>query len=398
MRYLTLALLLFPGIGLAAEWKEIPVEDLAGGKTLSGVWTVEDGALVGRATDEMAWILFEGDYADFEVEFEFETPTPSNGGLQFRSHWLPVLPLVEGVAPLEGPHQMYGYQANIETRERGATGRLVDENGRGALAQASAEATRTVKQKTSNTLRVVAQGNVIEIYLNGALANRTEDEAFIQGAFALQVMPNQPGQPPAEILHRNFRIKDLGRQGAWRALFDGASLAGWKEYGAEKWTVENGEILGSSGPKQSEGYLATEEHFKDFRVRGSFKMLGDGNYGLFYHSTITLREDGYPVISGVQGEVEPRYPSATGWLYESYKRGWIEQPDPNTLGALALRPGAWNTIEIRAQGNHVTTWVNGVRAVDIHDDDQQLFEGSFALQLHTGGVEGILWRGLYVAE
>ena len=62
-------------------------------------------------------------------------------------------------------------------------------------------------------------------------------------------------------------------------------------------------IDGHSGPKKSEGYLGTVETFKDFRVRGTFKMLGSGNYGLFYHSSITLKDDGYPVISGLQGEV-----------------------------------------------------------------------------------------------
>ncbi|HOQ89366.1 MAG TPA: DUF1080 domain-containing protein, partial [Candidatus Hydrogenedentes bacterium] len=77
-------------------------------------------------------------------------------------------------------------------------------------------------------------------------------------------------------------------------------------------------------------------------------------------------------------------------------RGWLEKPDMNRLAAWALRPGAWNEIEIRSQGNRVTTWVNGVRAVDITDQGQQLFEGSFALQLHTGGSAGIMWKDLYV--
>ena len=28
----------------------------------------------------------------------------------------------------------------------------------------------------------------------------------------------------------------------WTPLFNGKDLTGWKNYGAEKWTVENGEI------------------------------------------------------------------------------------------------------------------------------------------------------------
>ena len=151
------------------------------------------------------------------------------------------------------------------------------------------------------------------------------------------------------------------------------------------------------GPKESEGYLATEHKFGDFRVRGQFHMLGDGNYGLFYHSTITLREkDGYPVIAGLQGEVEPSFPGSTGWVYESYRRGWLIQPDKTVPAAVLLRVGDWNEIEIRSQGNHITTWVNGMRALELTDATPQLFSGSFALQLHTGEGAGIDWKNLYV--
>ena len=134
-------------------------------------------------------------------------------------------------------------------------------------------------------------------------------------------------------------------------------------------------------------------------MRGEFKMLGDGNYGLFYHSTIRLREnDGYPLISGVQGEVMPGRPAQTGRLYESYKRGWLMEQDHSDIGSWALREGEWNTIEIRNKGNRVTTWVNGIRVVDFSDLTPQLFEGSFALQLHTGEGAGIDWRGLFVLD
>jgi len=104
------------------------------------------------------------------------------------------------------------------------------------------------------------------------------------------------------------------------------------------------------------------------------------------------------VIAGLQGEVAPEYPSPSGWVYESYKRGWLVEPDLKSPQAMVLRPEQWNEIEIRTQGNHVTTWVNGMRVLDLTDQGQQLFEGSFALQLHSGGVDGILWKDLYVAE
>ena len=387
----------------AADWQDItPGADLAGWKVLGGQWTVKDGVVTGKsAKDENCWLMLDGrELADFEVELEFCTPVPTNGGLQFRSQWLPRVPLKEGETADTAPKQMYGYQAGIETRQLEANGRLVDENGRGPLAQPDMAVLKAskLKQKDWNKMRVAVNGPDIEIFLQDQSVVKFTDEAFLKGFLALQAFAFDQKEGAAEVQYRNIRLKDNGRGGDWRALFNGTSFDGWKAWGSEEWAVENGVIIGRSGPKKSEGYLATEEKFKDFRVRGSFKMLGEGNFGLFYHSTITLRDDGYPVIAGLQGEVAPEYPSPSGWVYESYKRGWLQKPDFNSAAAMVLRRNEWNEIEIRTVGNKVTTWVNGMRVLDLADEGQQLFEGSFALQLHTGGVDGIQWKDLYVLK
>ncbi len=398
------ALVVFTAIsGFAADWESLtPNGSLDGWRILSGEWRLnEDGVLVGKAAKDVnGWILYEKHaFSDFEIAFEFRTQTPSNGGVQLRSHWLPRMPLQEGETITDAPKQMYGYQANIETRTRKGTGILMEENGRGYLAEPTVDALKKLKQRGWNTMRVSAHGPVIEVYLGDVLACRLEDEAFISGYIALQVNPFQTEDAFHEIEYRNIVVKDYGREGTWEALFDGATLNGWKEWGEEDWQVEDGVIWGRSGPKKSEGYLATETVYKDFRVRGAFNVTGDGNYGLFYHSTIKLRpEDGYPLIAGLQGEVEPGYPGSTGWVYESYQRGWLVKPDHNSMQSTALRVGAWNEIEIRTKGNHVTTWVNGIRVLDLVDEGQKLFEGSFALQLHTGGADGIGWKDLYLLK
>ena len=131
------------------------------------------------------------------------------------------------------------------------------------------------------------------VWVNGVISAVLFDEAFLGGFVALQVAPLEDGKP-GEIRYRNIRIRDLGRTGRWRALFDGRTLGGWHNWGSEKWTVVDGAIQGRRGPKESEGYLATEETWRDFRVRGRFMMLGEGNYGLFYHSRIRLRDDERP--------------------------------------------------------------------------------------------------------
>ena len=384
-----------------AEWENLSgAADLSAWNAIGGEWTLENGVIRGTAKkDENAWLIYTGkEYADLEIEVEFRTTVPTNGGVQFRSHWLPRMPLAEGETVDSAPKTMYGYQANVETRQRTGSGKLVDEGGRGPLAETPVEATKGLKQRDWNSMRVVAKGNVIEVYLAGTLAHRTEDEAYLKGCLALQVYPMSQVEDSASVEYRNLRVKDYGRLGQWRSLFDGKTLDGWSPWGHEEWEVKDGTIIGRSGPKKLYDYLATDEQWTDFRIRASFKMLGEGNFGLFYHSTHNGDDDNGPRIAGVQGEVEPGYPSATGWLYESYKRGWLEEPPKNTPASVALRPTDWNEIEIRSASSHVTTWVNGMRAVDFKDDAPNLFEGSFALQLHSGGADGIAWKDLYVLE
>jgi len=360
--------------------------------TLSGAWRIEDGAVIGRAeAGETAWLRLRGEYWDFVMEVEFQTPAPANGGVQVRGHWLPASP-----ADGADAKTMYGYHVNVNTTEGGRTGEVLAEHGAPPLCAATDDAQKAVAPGDWNTLTVRAVGPVVQVAVNGVPAATSYDERSIGGMIALQVAAGPDA--PAEVRYRNLRVSSVDRAKGWRALFDGTSLEGWKNWGTESWEVADGVIQGRRGPKQSEGYLATEETWTDFRVRGEFHMLGDGNYGLFYHSTIRLRDDGYPIIAGVQGEVEPSYPGSSGWVYESYRRGWLVQPDKTVVEAFLLRPGEWNSIEIRSEGNRLTTWINGFRVLDLRDAAPQLFAGSFALQLHTGEGAGIDWRGLYVRE
>ena len=59
----------------------------------------------------------------------------------------------------------------------------------------------------------------------------------------------------------------------WVALFNGKDLTGWKNYGQEKWAVDNGEILGEAVTK-AYGYLGTEKTYKNFEMKGKFKVIG----------------------------------------------------------------------------------------------------------------------------
>ncbi len=381
MRTVITAITLFTAIA-HAEWVNLSEQDFAATwKPVSGEWHVDNGTITGTSTDGKPAILVSTqEYRDFELDVDLVKQ--AGGMIVVRAHQLPDAPKKEGDLGL------YGYLAGgtipaIASEEHGGLVRLHWAEG--------------PSSSNVDTIHIVARGNEVQAApkplpgASGASAQADTSAKFIGGKIALVTNGHTS-------TFGNIRIDDLGRDGEWRPLFNGTDFAGWKIWGTEEWKVEDGIIIGRSGPKKSEGYLATEETFKDFRVRGTFKMLGEGNFGLFYHSTIAYNDEQYPIISGLQGEVAPGYPSPSGWVYESYKRGWLVEPDMTTYRAFALRPNEWSEIEIESQGNHITTWVNGIQVLDLVDDKQLLTEGSFALQLHTGGTDGIQWKDLYVKK
>jgi hypothetical protein len=182
----------------------------------------------------------------------------------------------------------------------------------------------------------------------------------------------------------------LGAQAEGVSLFNGQDLSGWTIHGTERWYVEDGELVCESGPDEAYGYLATEAKYRDFELTLEFKQEADGNSGVFIRSHLEGTR-----ISGWQAEVAPpgRH---TGGIYESYGRGWLIQPDPALDSVLNM--GEWNTMRIRAVGDRVTTWLNGVQMVDLSDERIGEAEGSIALQIHDGGGIKIRWRNLYLEK
>ena len=172
------------------------------------------------------------------------------------------------------------------------------------------------------------------------------------------------------------------------ALFNGQNLAGWVNYGTEKWYVENGELVCESGPDAAYGYLGTDEVFTDFELTLEFFQESNGNSGVFFRSWVHGT-----TVEGWQVEVAPPG-SNTGGIYESYGRGWLIQPDDEAQKELI--EGQWNSMKIRAEGDHVVTWLNGKKMVELSDALIGAAKGRIALQIHDGGGIKVRWRNILI--
>ncbi len=175
------------------------------------------------------------------------------------------------------------------------------------------------------------------------------------------------------------------------SLFNGKNLDGWTIHGTEKWYVdEKGHLVCESGPDKNYGYLSTEKAYKNFVLTLQFKQEANGNSGVFIRSGI----EGVK-INGWQVEVAP-IDKHTGGIYESYGRGWLIQPKPEY--EKYLKQGKWNTMKIVANGNEVTSYLNGHQMVTLSDEKIGKGEGFIALQIHDGGGIKVRWRKIKIKE
>lgn len=176
------------------------------------------------------------------------------------------------------------------------------------------------------------------------------------------------------------------------SLFNGKDLTGWTIHGTEKWFVDDSNYLVcESGPDKQYGYLSTNKDYKNFILTLQFKQDADGNSGVFFRSHIP---EGV-TISGWQAEGAP--PGMhTGGIYESYGRGWLIQPKAEDEKYLKM--GEWNEYKLKADGDEVTTWLNGHQMCTIKDEKIGAGDGFIALQIHEGGGIKVKWKKIEIEE
>lgn len=204
--------------------------DLTGWDGQPGLWSVENGAVVGRTTAEapikvntfLVWT--NGSLADFEFRCSYRIKPLSagggaNSGIQYRSRVLDAVQRVVG-----------GYQADIEAGTN-YTGILYEERmSRGIMALRGEKVVWTadgrkkvtgsvgkareiqagIRQGDWNEYVIIARGNHLQHFVNGRqtvdVTDECEAKAAKAGVLALQLHVG----PPMEVAFKNLRVRRLG--------------------------------------------------------------------------------------------------------------------------------------------------------------------------------------------
>ncbi len=102
-------------------------------------------------------------------------------------------------------------------------------------------------------------------------------------------------------------------------------------------------------------------------------------------------------------QVEIAASGSSGYIYgEALDTGWLSEDRSDAKAQAAFKKGRWNQFLVRAQGNSIKTWVNGVPVADLVDVKSKMSKGFIAIQVHgvkkgTGPYE-VRWRNLFVRE
>ena len=206
---------------------EDKAEELFNGKDLTGWsgkaenWSVVDGVIVGKTTDEdplpyNQFLIWEGgEVEDFELTADLKlTSNGNNSGIQYRSQLRPDL----------GEQVVSGYQCDMHPAVW-ANGMGYHEKGRGIICKRGMKVVITPEGKPKivgelpmepefntgewNTYKITAQGNHIVHEINGVqtidMVDHDEEGRALSGVIAFQIHKG----PAMKIEIRNVTMKRL---------------------------------------------------------------------------------------------------------------------------------------------------------------------------------------------
>lgn len=201
----------------------------------------------------------------------------------------------------------------------------------------------------------------------------------------------------------------------WTPLFNGKDLEGWEQHsGKAEYRVEDGAIVGKTVAGTGNSFLCTKKKYGEFVLEFEFKV-GDMNSGVQFRSEFAEKEfeaeikgkkRKFPAdrVFGYQYEIDPSDRAFTGGVYDEARRGvFLAGLEGNEAARKAFKKGDWNKGRIECKGDHIQTWINGVKAADFKD--AMTPKGIVGLQVHGIGDgkkkpagEEVRWRNIRIKE
>lgn len=401
-KLIILTLLSVLAVNLSAQDNWRPIFN---GKNLKG-WTklngnaeykVEDGVITGitRSDTPNTFLVYDEDFSDFILEFDFKVDDALNSGVQFRSASLP--------SYRNG--RVHGYQYEIDPSDRAWSGGIYDEAREGWLYSIICPAAKSAFRNGQwNHARIEAVGNRIRTWLNGVPCANLLDDKSSHGFIALQVHEiYDPALAGRQVCWKNIRVctdnleeevwacaagaeelnrmknvlSDKEKAEGWELLWDGMTTEGWRgarlagfpEHG---WIIEDGtlKVNKADGAESANGGdIVTVSKYRNFELKVDFKITPGANSGIKYFVDTEMNQGAGSSI-GCEFQIldDTRHPDAKAGVNGNRTLASLYDliPAPEDKH---YREG-FNTALVKVLGNHVEHWLNGVKVLEYERNNQ----------------------------
>ncbi len=151
-------------------------------------------------------------------------------------------------------------------------------------------------------------------------------------------------------------------------MFNGKDLTGWKTAG--NWVVEDGGVVtleprpGETGWQRYDAYLMTDRKYGDFVIDLEFKILEEGNSGVFFRVGDPLE----PVEQGIEVQILDTYGLENPGHHDC--GGVIRTAAPSKN--MAKPAGEWNRYIITCANDQLTVVLNGEQIIDLKLSDSEM--------------------------
>lgn len=329
-------------------------------------WRIEDGTIV-VDEGEQGLLCTTTQFSDYVFHVEFRSAPGTNSGIFLHTPQQPKDPGTDC------------YELNIADSDNPfPTCSLVKR----------AKAEGNFDSSDWQTYDVTVFGDKVTVNLDGALVLEYNDpQPLRRGHIGLQL--NQ-----GKVEFRNIKLKPLGMV----SLFNGKDLSGWKTYPemASRFTVTDDGLL---NVKDGRGQLETEGSYGDFVLQLECITHAEQlNSGFFFRCIPGELMNGYEsqIHNGIRdGDRSMPVDCGTGGIFRRINARLVVAND-----------NEWFYKTIIADGDHISTWVNGYQVVDWVDDRAphenprnglRLEPGTIMIQGHDPTTD-ISFRNLQISE
>ena len=361
---------------IATQLEKQPAEWIAAfnGRDLTGwqakgnaSWTVEGSRLIAKPGPNGAGgdLWTEALYKDYRLSVTFRAEWPIRAGIWLRSWYSMTGPRVE-IFESKNPPAFTGSTLMTDF------GVLVLANLREDL----------FNKQGWNTIAVEVRGNRFQVWLNGEEIGAFRSGEPTPGQIGLHI-ESHPKHKEAALTISEVLVQRLDEPAeaavaaspkggpGFVPIFNNRDLTGWKATGGAKWTVKDGTIIGTQGDNNAHGDLLTELTYKDFLLTVTYRVQWPCNSGIWFRYQSAAKAYQADILEYKKPECYSGTLYCPGKMFLSM----------NTDKTLVDREG-WNTMSVRAEGDHIQIWLNGRQVADVRDDTSD--SGRIGFQVHAG--------------